>query len=56
MLTKLELFFWDCEHSSKDGSFWTLFPGLTDFFQKWTFINVQFSFGDFKLGFDLLHP
>jgi hypothetical protein len=54
MLTTQQLFFWYLEHSSKKGRFWTLFPGLPGFFQKWTFINVQFSFGDFKLGFDLL--
>ena len=51
----LELFFWDCEHSSKSRHFGTLFQGLTGFSQKWTFINVQFSFGAFKLGFDLLN-
>jgi hypothetical protein len=34
--------------------FGPLFQGLSGFFEKWTFINVQFSFGAFKLGFDLL--
>ena len=54
MITLPELFFWDSDHSSKDGIFRTLFPGLPMFFEKWTFINVQFSFGSFKLGFDVL--
>jgi hypothetical protein len=32
--------------------FGPFFPGLTGFFEKWTFINVQNSFGDIKLGTD----
>ena len=55
MLTYLELFFLQREHSSKSRLFRTLFQGLLMFFEKWTFINVQFSFGTFKLGFDLLN-
>ena len=52
MLTLLELFFWYCEHSSHKGGFWTPFPGLTGFFEKWTFINVQNPFGDIKFDID----
>ena len=51
----MELFFLQREQSNKSRLFRTLFQGLLMFFQKWTFINVQFSFGGFKLGFNLLN-
>jgi hypothetical protein len=36
------------------ADFGPFFQVYTGFSQKWTFINVQFSFGTFKLGIDLL--